>query len=83
MHIKLGKINSPSIELAKQLNFQSLADGRFKNDIFFLHKLLNNITVWPELLEKIPLNVPTHILRSTYTFYVQPKKEQNIITMFP
>jgi len=74
MPIKLGKINTPSIELAKQLNLQSLADKRFKNDIFFHYKLLNNIIVCPELLEKNSINVPTHTLRSTNTFYVQPKK---------
>jgi len=74
MRVKLGKINTQSIELAKQLNLQPLADRWFNNDFFFLYKLLNNIIFCPELLEKIPLNVPTHTLRSTNTFYAQPKK---------
>jgi len=52
MRFKLGKINTPSTDLAKQFNLQSLADRRFNNDIFFLYKLLNNIIICPELLEK-------------------------------
>jgi len=47
---------------------------RFNNDIFFLYKLLNNLIEYPEFLEKIPLNVPLHTLRSTNAFYSQPKK---------
>lgn len=75
MRYKLRKTNIPSIELAKELNLQSLADRRFNNDIFFLHKLLNNKIDCPELLEKIPLNVPLHTLRYINTFYVKRKKQ--------
>jgi len=75
MHFKLGKINTLSIDLAKQLNLQSLVDGRFNNDIIFLYTFFNNIIVCPELLEKNPLNVPNLSLRSTNTFYVQPKSQ--------
>ncbi|KAF0771167.1 Uncharacterized protein FWK35_00008256 [Aphis craccivora] len=49
MRFKLGKINTPTIDLAKQLNLQSLANRRFNNDIIFHYKLLNNIIVCPEL----------------------------------
>jgi hypothetical protein len=43
--------------------------------IFFLYKLLNNQIDCPELLVKIPLNIPLHTLCSANTFYVKPKKQ--------
>lgn len=50
--------------------------------IFFLYKLLNKLIDCPELLEKIPLNVPLYTLRSTNTFYAKPKKKI-IVMMLP
>lgn len=74
LRYKLGKTNTSSNILAKELYLQSLAVRRFNKDIFFLYKLLNNLIDCPELLEKIPLNVLLHALLSTNTFYIQPKK---------
>jgi hypothetical protein len=63
MRYKLRKTNTPSIELAKELKLKSLVD-RWFNNIFFLYKLLNNKIDCPEFLEKIPLTVPLHTIRS-------------------
>lgn len=42
MRYKLAKIETLTSILVKKLKLQSLEDGRFKNDILFLYKLLNN-----------------------------------------
>uniref|UniRef100_A0A2S2PGB9 RNA-directed DNA polymerase n=1 Tax=Schizaphis graminum TaxID=13262 RepID=A0A2S2PGB9_SCHGA len=73
MRYKLGKIYTPTVELAKELDLQFQADRRFNNDIFFLYKLLNNQIYCPKLLEKIPLNVPLHTLQLQTPFMYNPK----------
>lgn len=75
MRYNFGKPKTPLNILAKELNLQSLSDRQFKNDILFYYKLLNNLIDCPELLTKIPLDVPHHTLHSTNTFYVQPQKQ--------
>lgn len=45
-----------------QLKLQSLEDRRFKNYIIFLFKLLNGSIDCPELVTKIPFNIPHHTL---------------------
>lgn len=57
MGCKLGKIDTSSNILAKELNDQPLEDKRFNNDILFLCKLLNNLIDCPELLADVPLNI--------------------------
>lgn len=49
--IKLGKTNTLSIELANELNLESLVEFLFNNDFFFLYKLLNNLVHCLELLK--------------------------------